>query len=115
MSHELRTPLNGILGYARLLRLEGGLNAVQDARVGAMLQAGEHLLQMVACVLDLTEIEAEHFELKAVQCSAQAIATAALDLVRPIAEAKGLALSIMVASGTQQELVTDPGRLRQII
>ena len=115
MSHELRTPLNGILGYARLLRLEGGLNAVQDARVGAMLQAGEHLLQMVACVLDLTEIEAEHVELKAIQCNAQAIATAALDLVRPIAEAKGLALSIAVASGTQRELVTDPGRLRQII
>ena len=48
MSHELRTPLNGILGYARLLRLDGGLSAGQDARVGAMLEAGEHLLQMVS-------------------------------------------------------------------
>ena len=27
MSHELRTPLNGILGYARLLQMEGGLNS----------------------------------------------------------------------------------------
>src|SRR6202044_2384231 len=40
MSHELRTPLNGILGYARLLRLEGGLNSTQATRVDAMLGAG---------------------------------------------------------------------------
>ena len=115
MSHELRTPLNGILGYARLLRLDGGLSAGQDARVGAMLEAGEHLLQMVACVLDLTEIEAGHVELKAVQCNVQAVAAACLDLIRPIAEAKGLALSIAVGPGMQRELVTDPGRLRQVI
>jgi PAS domain S-box-containing protein len=115
MSHELRTPLNGILGYARLLRLEGGLNSAQDARVGAMLQAGEHLLQMVACVLDLTEIEAEHVDLKRVNCNVHAVVAAALDLIRPIAEVKGLALSLTVSPGTQQQLVTDPGRLRQIV
>ena len=38
VTHELRTPLNGILGYAQLLRIEGGLSARQDERVGAMMQ-----------------------------------------------------------------------------
>ena len=59
VSHELRTPLNGILGYAQLLRLEGGLNAAQAGRVDAMLEAGRHLLEMINRVLDLSEVEAE--------------------------------------------------------
>ena len=47
MSHELRTPLNGIIGYAHLLRMEGGLNGPQRLRVDAMLEAGKHLLDMI--------------------------------------------------------------------
>ncbi|HVC59239.1 MAG TPA: PAS domain S-box protein [Acetobacteraceae bacterium] len=115
MSHELRTPLNGILGYAQLLRSEGGLTTVQDARVNAMLGAGKHLLEMITSVLDLSEIEAEHVELRAIEVDARAVAAACLDLVRPAAETKRLALSISMAPGTRRELVTDPMRLRQVL
>ena len=115
MSHELRTPLNGILGYAHVLNIEGGLNTAQAARVNAMLAAGKHLLGMITCVLELSEIEAEHIELQDVACDVQAVAEACLDLVRPAAEAKGLALSNDIASGTPRELITDPTRLRQIL
>ena len=58
MSHELRTPLNGILGYAQVLRMEGGLNATQIERIDAMLGAGRHLLGLITSVLDISEIEA---------------------------------------------------------
>jgi signal transduction histidine kinase/CheY-like chemotaxis protein/HPt (histidine-containing phosphotransfer) domain-containing protein len=115
MSHELRTPLNGVLGYARLLRIEGGLNPTQAARVDAMLEAGKHLLEMVTCVLDLSEIEADHLVLRPVALDVQAIAAACLDLVRPMAEAKGLTLSIATLPGTSTELIADPTRLRQIL
>lgn len=115
MSHELRTPLNGILGYAQLLRLDGGLNPTQSARVDAMLMAGNHLLEMITCVLDLSEIEVEHFALHAVGFDVQAVAAACLDLVRPAAEAKGLTLSIAIAPGTRCELVADPMRVRQLL
>ena len=57
VTHELRTPLNGILGYAQLLRIEEGLSARQDAHVGAMMQAGQHLLDMIERVLDFASIE----------------------------------------------------------
>jgi PAS domain S-box-containing protein len=115
MSHELRTPLNGILGYARLLRMGGSLTVAQEEQVDAMLKAGEHLLGMITSVLDLSEIETDHVELKPVKCDAQAVAAACLDLVRPTADAKNLALNLAVAPGTRRELVVDPTRLRQIL
>jgi PAS domain S-box-containing protein len=115
MSHELRTPLNGILGYAHLLQIEGGLNPAQGARVDAMLGAGKHLLEMITCVLDLSEIEAEHVELRPVELDMRVIMAACLDLVRPMTEAKGLALQFAMAPGVAPELLADPTRLRQIL
>jgi PAS domain S-box-containing protein len=115
MSHELRTPLNGIMGYAHLLRLEGGLNHTQEARVDAMLEAGKHLLEMIACVLDLSEIESEQVTLRAVESDPKAIATACLDLVRPAAEAKGLTLSLAMTPDAPSKVVLDPTRLRQVL
>ena len=115
MSHELRTPLNGILGYAELLRMEGGLSTGQNARVGAMLGAGQHLLEMINGVLDLSEIEEGHAELRPVAINLPNIANTCLDLVRPAAEAKGLALTVDMAPGTPCSMVADPTRLRQVL
>jgi len=115
MSHELRTPLNGILGYAQLLRLEGGLTDLQSARVGGMLDAGTHLLQMIHCVLDLSEIEADRVDLQPAICDLHRIVSACLDLVRPAAEAKGLSLGLVIAPDLPQHIVADPTRLRQVL
>ena len=115
MSHELRTPLHGILGHAELLRLEGGLSVAQAVHVGAMLGAGRHLLEMINGVLDLSEIEAERVELRPAAVDLRGLATACLDLVRPAAEAKGLALTLEVAPGTPPGTVADPTRLRQVL
>lgn len=115
MSHELRTPLNGILGYTQLLRMEGGLDAVQSARVDAMLGAGTHLLEMINCVLDLSQIEAERLELQVAEVDLHGIAVACLDLVRPAAEDKRLALHLVEAPDVHQHIMTDPTRLRQVL
>ena len=63
MSHELRTPLNGVLGYAQLLAMEGGLNARQARGVETIHQSGLHLLALINDILDLARIEAGHTEL----------------------------------------------------
>src|SRR6185437_2621933 len=115
MSHELRTPLNGVLGYAQLLRLEGGLNAAQSARVDAMLAAGTHLLEMINCVLDLSQIEAERVELQRSEVDLNQLARACLGLVRPSAQAKGLALGLTAAPAAPRHLIVDPTRLRQVL
>ena len=115
VSHELRTPLNGILGYAELMRLDGGLSATQATRVDVMLGAGRYLLEMINRVLDFSEIESGQPELQASDVDPREIMSGCLDIVRPMAEAKGLALSVVSAPNTPGRIVTDPGRLRQVL
>jgi PAS domain S-box-containing protein len=115
MSHELRTPLNGILGYAQLLRMDGGLTAAQAERVDSMLGAGTHLLEMISCVLDLSEIEHGSVELAAAAVDLRQLAEAALTIVRPAAEAKGMELRLAIGADVPAHVLTDPARLRQIL
>lgn len=115
MSHELRTPLNGILGYAQLLQMEGGLNPTQTGRVKAMLGAGQHLLGMINRVLAISEIEAEHFELHPTDFDPQEAAASCLDQVRPAAAARGLTVRLTQAADMPGRLTADPTRLRQIL
>jgi signal transduction histidine kinase/CheY-like chemotaxis protein len=60
MSHELRTPLNAILGFSQLLQLDkfGALNPRQAEFVQLVIQSGEHLLELISDVLELSKIEA---------------------------------------------------------
>ena len=60
MSHELRTPLNAIIGFAEILRdeLVGSINAEQRECVNDIHISGQHLLEMINDILDLSKIEA---------------------------------------------------------
>ena len=60
MSHELRTPLNAIIGFAEILRdeLVGEINAEQRECVSDIHISGQHLLEMINDILDLSKIEA---------------------------------------------------------
>jgi PAS domain S-box-containing protein len=115
MSHELRTPLNGILGYAQLLRMDGGLTGQQCERVDAMLGAGTHLLEMITCVLDLSEIESESTVLHPSPIELRQLAEGCVSMVRPACVAKGLALRLEIAPEVPARIIADPARLRQIL
>ena len=115
MSHELRTPLNGILGYAQVLRMEGGLNAKQSARIDAMLGTGKHLLSMITSVLDMSQIEAGLLTLHAEEVDLNDTATDCLDVVAAIAEDKGLALGLAIGMDAPRRIMADATRLRQVL
>jgi len=115
MSHELRTPLNCILGYAELLRMEGDLTASQATRIEAMKVAGAHLLEMIHCVLDVSEIETERAGLRIIEVDPRKIAQACIDLVLPMATAKGLAFRLVIPPYINAHILSDPTRLRQIL
>lgn len=64
MSHELRTPLNAILGFGQMLELNGSeLTTVQKSNVKEILDAGNHLLNLINDVLNLAKIEAGKTEI----------------------------------------------------
>ena len=115
MSHELRTPLNAILGYAQLLSLDGHFDAVQSFRLEAMQAAGQHLLDMIDRVLTLSEIEASSVGLRTMDLDPGQEAERCLGMVRGIAGAKGLTLTVEVGSRTSERITCDPTRLRQIL
>lgn len=65
MSHELRTPLNSIIGFSGILLdgLDGEITTEQRKDLERIHQSGEHLLQLINDVLDLSKIEANRMEL----------------------------------------------------
>jgi signal transduction histidine kinase/ActR/RegA family two-component response regulator len=115
VTHELRTPLNGILGYAQLLKIEGGLTPTQQLRIDTMQAAGEHLLSMINSVLDLSQIESGLTALRAMEVDLRQMVRSCIDVVVPAAHAKALALRMCAAPSVPARLVVDPIRLRQIL
>ena len=113
VTHELRTPLHGILGYAELMSIEGGLTQTQSDRLDVMVAAGHHLLGMVNSVLDMSQIEADRLELHPARTELRALVSVCLDVVRPAADAKGLLLR--QAPSEPIHVLVDATRLRQIL
>ncbi|HEY9602143.1 MAG TPA: histidine kinase dimerization/phospho-acceptor domain-containing protein [Allocoleopsis sp.] len=57
MSHELRTPLNAILGFTQLLTRDSSLNSEQRESIDIINRSGEHLLELINDVLQMSKIE----------------------------------------------------------
>jgi two-component system cell cycle sensor histidine kinase PleC len=97
MSHELRTPLNAINGFSEIMvgELFGPLG---DARykeyAGDILSSGQHLLQVINDILDMSKIEAGKMNLRFERIDLQEVADDAVRLVRNRAEAAGLELIV---------------------
>jgi signal transduction histidine kinase len=115
VTHELRTPLNGILGYAQLLRIETGLSARQDAHVGAMMEAGRHLLDMIERVLDFASIESGRMELHPEATSVRDLTEGCVAFISPMATKRALSLRVVNAHDAPRRIVADPSRLRQVL
>ena len=65
MSHELRTPLNAIINFAKFLKkgIPGPMNEEQEELAGGIADSGQHLLNLINDVLDMSKIEAGSLKL----------------------------------------------------
>ena len=65
MSHELRTPLNAIINFSKFLKkgIPGPVNQEQEELVGSIAESGQHLLNLINDVLDMSKIEAGSLKL----------------------------------------------------
>src|SRR5690349_13313614 len=117
MSHELRTPLNAVIGYAELLDLgiAGGLNSEQRHQISRILASGRHLLGLVNEVLDLAKVEAGRLSLHTGLAHAGQTVDGALALVQPVAESRGIIISVHHADESEATYDGDEDRVRQIL
>ena len=63
MSHEIRTPMNAVLGYAQILQRDSSLSEVQYEAIQTINKSGNHLLELINDILDISKIEAGKQEL----------------------------------------------------
>ncbi len=111
MSHEIRTPLNAIGGMAHLIR-KGGLPPEQETRLDKLEAAGQHLLETINAILDLSKIEAGKLVLEEVPFQLGSLFENVCSILQDRAEAKGLTL-LAEASALPMRLLGDPTRLQQ--
>jgi PAS domain S-box-containing protein len=114
VSHELRTPLTAILGWAHLLRggrLEGESagKALDTIERNARAQA-----QLIDDLLDVSRIVTGKLRLYVVPVSPHTFIDAAVEVVRPAAEAKGVRLQKLIDTGVET-VMGDPARLQQVV
>ena len=114
LSHELRTPLNAVYGWARMLRageVEGdGARRALDV----IMRNANAQVQLIDDMLDVSRIVTGKMRLDVRAVDLRAVVEAALDAVRPAADAKGLRLQ-PVLDPRAFSISGDPDRLQQVV
>lgn len=115
MSHEIRTPLTSILGYADMLVEAGGLDAAVTDGLTVIRRNGEHLLELINDILDLSKIEADKMNMELVRCSPMAILSEIDSFMGVRARQRGLTFGVEYVGLIPETIESDPTRLRQIL
>jgi PAS domain S-box-containing protein len=114
MSHELRTPMTAILGYVDVLLGNPTPETTMES-ASVIKRNGEHLLELINDILDLSKIEAGKCYIERVACSPYKVAVDVISLMKVRAETKGLSLKLERLGAIPDRIQTDPVRLRQIL
>ncbi len=116
MSHELRTPLTGVISLSEALLEEvyGELNEKQRKTIRTIESSGQHLLDLITDILDLSKIEAGQMALQIEKTSVSDICQSALQLIKGIANKKHHHVSFSM-NPVSASIDADPRRLKQML
>ncbi|NNE57583.1 MAG: HAMP domain-containing histidine kinase [Hellea sp.] len=118
VSHELRTPLNAIIGFSDMMRsrLFGPLPGKYAEYAELIHDSGQHMLDLIGDVLDMSKVEAGKYELAYNSFDASDVIRSSVKMLRPAADSAEVQMDVEI-HGEEGELLVDADRkaLRQII
>lgn len=115
MSHELRTPLNGILGFAQILKHSTHLSTEDLKGVDIIYQCGNHLLNLINDILDISKIDAEKMEILAQDFHLANFLQGVIGICLIKAQEKKLILTSELDPNLPMGLRGDTKRIRQVL
>ncbi len=117
MSHELRTPLNAILGFAQILSrdLKNMEPSVQEECLDHILNGGNHLLELINDVLDLSRVETGNLSVSMEPTAIAPLIREVLTLTEPLTAANQIDLIDNIFSDSNYFVQADRVRLRQVL
>jgi signal transduction histidine kinase/CheY-like chemotaxis protein len=115
MSHELRTPLNAILGFSQLMARDTTISTNHQESLDIINRSGEHLLNLINDVLEMSKIEAGKITLNNEPFDLYQLLQTIQEMFQSKAEAKGLWFKFILASNLPQYIVSDSRKVRQLL
>jgi|GEM_PF-2214592 len=115
MSHELRTPLNAVLGFSELMAHETTATSAQKENLHMINSSGQHLLNLINDVLDMSKIEAGHATLEPQATDLYRLLHDVSSMMKGRAMNKGLYFNVERHEDVPQFVKIDGGKVKQIL
>jgi len=118
MSHELRTPLNAIMGFGQLLTMKvvnTPFTNEEKESVQHIMDASQHLLEIINEVLDLSRIEAGHLDLNLEAIDLYNTLKKCTTIILPLANSNSITLNSAIDNSRGYKIHADSRRFKQVI
>jgi len=114
MSHELRTPLNAILGFSQLLEMYSK-DELTKKHLHEIVNAGNHLLELISEILDLSQIESGKLKLSIENHSLNTLVNSCLSIINPVADKHSIQIVDNVSEIADISINVDEKRFKQAL